>query len=98
MLLAKSSKLGKVGDTQHLVMARQAPKLVTDNTANPTTNPLVDFIEDQRGDIIGACQDVLQRQHQPGGLASGSDAYERFQPLPWIGRSEEHTSELQSRL
>ena len=49
MAVGEFGDLGQMGDTEDLMGSSKAPKLFPDDGTNPTTDALVDFIEDQGG-------------------------------------------------
>ena len=64
VLVAEGGQLGKVGDAQDLVLARQAPEFLAHHGAHPSADALIDFVEDQRRGAVGTGQDALQAEHQ----------------------------------
>ena len=52
MLVSECCQLGQMGDAQHLMLAGKLPQLLANDSPNAPADPLVDFVEDQRGDKI----------------------------------------------
>ncbi len=88
VLISKCRQLWQVSDAEYLMRARQSPELPPNNRAHPSPDSLIDLVKDQRRRAILLRQYALQPQHQPGGLASGSNFHQRFEPLTGIGRDQ----------
>ncbi len=89
MQITKGSQLRKMRDDHHLVGAPQAPKFFPDRPADAPADALIYLVEDQGGDLVGACQHVLQGQHQARGLAARGDFYQRLEAFPGVGLHQE---------
>ena len=89
VLLAEGCQLRQVGDAQHLVLAGQVAQLAAYHSAHAPANALVDLIEDQGGHLVGACQHIFDRQHEPRGFATGGRFHQRFETLARVEGHEE---------
>ena len=89
VLVAKGRQLRQVGDDHHLVLAAQTPQFFPDRPADAAADALVNFIEDERGNLVGTRQHILECQHQAGSLAAGGDLCQRFQAFARVRLHQE---------
>ena len=54
MFIAEDRQLRQVRHTKDLMVASEMPELETDHEAHTSADALIDFIEDQRWDLVGA--------------------------------------------
>ena len=64
MFITEDRQLRQVRHAKDLMVASEMPEFEADHQTNSSADTLINFIEDQRRDLVGARQDIFQRQHQ----------------------------------
>lgn len=73
VMVALAGNLRKVGDTKHLPVTGQGPKLESDPFGDATPDPGINFVKDQGRHPLGVGRGQLKGQGQAGQLAPGGD-------------------------
>jgi len=77
VVVSAGGDLCEVRDREYLVAPRDATHGVADLEAHAAADAGVHLIEDQRRDVVQACEYGFEREHQPRELAAGRDASQR---------------------
>src|SRR6266540_1670319 len=88
MLIAKGCELRKMRYTKDLMHSGEVPKFLSHRHADPPTDTLVDFVEDQGWHFIGAGKHIFQAKHEAGGLPTGGDLRQRLEAFAGIGSDQ----------
>ena len=88
MFIAKDRQLRQVRHAKDLMVASEMPEFEPDHQTHASADALINFIEDQRWDLVGACQNIFQRQHQARGLATGCNLDQRLESFARIRRNQ----------
>ena len=88
LVIGKCSDLRRVGNAQHLVAAGGLFQLLANAPGGKAGNTGVDLIINNGRNRIFISQGALERQHDTGKLAAGSDFSQRLGLLAGVGRNQ----------
>ena len=83
------SDLGKMRDTQHLMVSAEIPEPRSHNFGHRPSHAGIHFIENKNGHPIALSQNRFQRQHDTGQFPSRSHPGQRLERFTGIGRKHE---------
>jgi hypothetical protein len=83
---ARAASCGQVGDREHLMVIGHAAQGLTDHQPDPSADPGVHLVEDQRGHTVEPGEDRLQREHHARQLAAGGDTRQGTRIVPDVER------------
>ena len=88
LMVRRGGHLRQVCDREHLPVVPEGTQPTTNYFRHPTADAAVDFVEDEAGNVCRARGHDLERQSDPGKLATGGNLGQRTGWLSRIGRDE----------